>query len=483
MRAPRGDAAVTIVALAAVVLFGSLGIVVLSRGHSGPAHPSEWDPRVLDIVHFDEQHRGLTFKHPVYVDFLDAKAYSDRARTDQSKLTDKEKHQLEVENGELRALGLSNSDIDLLQAQNDLVDTGTLAFYDPESQHVIVRGTDMTVGLRVTLAHEFTHVLQDQYFGIGKRRTSRFKTSQEESAFRALVEGDAVRIENEYVASLSDSEKQEYQDAHNKEVDNSNAGLANVPSALRALQSAPYYLGPPFDELLVASATQSELDDAFKDPPTTDEQLLAPPAFVHKQKALDVKAPSLPDGVAKSDKVDDGDFGALGLLVVLGERIDPLTALQAVDGWGGDAYIAYQQNGKTCMRLDVLGDTATDDDELRNAFDAWVKAMPPGAASTSSDGKALQLQTCDPGTDSGLTLNNRANDVVQLPATRSQFMLEAVKQLGSPVDKAFDFGDCVVRTLGFDLFVEVDKAGGAPPSPEQTQAIQSAVINCRDKAR
>jgi len=483
LRTPRSDTAVTIGALAAVVVLGTLGIVVLSRGHPGPTHPGEWDPRVLDIVHFDEQHRGLTYKHPVYVDFLDAKAYSDRARTDQSKLTDKEKHQLEVENGELRALGLSNSNVDLLQAQNDLVDTGSLAFYDPQSQHVIVRGTDMTVGLRVTLAHELTHVLQDQHFGIGKRRTSRFTTSQQQSAFRALVEGDAVRIENQYVASLSDAERQEYRDSHNKEVDNANAGLANVPSALRALQSAPYYLGPPFDELLVASATQSELDDAFKDPPTTDDQLLEPPAFVHKEKTLDVKTPSLPDGVPKSDKVDDGDFGALGLLVVLGERIDPLSALQAVDGWGGDAYIAYQQNGKTCMRLDMKGDTSTDDDELRSAFDEWVKAMPPGAASTSSDGAALQVQTCDPGTDSGITLNNRANDVVQLPATRSQFMLEAVKQLGAPVDKAFAFGDCVVRTLGFDLFVQVDKAGGAPPSDEQRQAIQSSVVTCRDKAR
>ena len=29
-----------------------------------------WDPRVLAIVHFDEQQRGLTFKQPVKVEFL-----------------------------------------------------------------------------------------------------------------------------------------------------------------------------------------------------------------------------------------------------------------------------------------------------------------------------------------------------------------------------------------------------------------------------
>jgi hypothetical protein len=475
----RSDATLTIGVLITVAVFGLAGITVLSRGHSGPSYPSEWDPRVLDIVQFDEQHRGLKFEHPVYVDFLDPQAYSQRARTDQSELTDKEKHQLEVENGELRALGLSNSNIDLLQAENDLQDTGTLAFYDPDSQHVIVRGTEMTVALKVTLVHEFVHVLQDQHFGVGQERTNQFTTSQEASSFRALVEGDAVRIENEFIMSLSDADRQAYQTTHSKEVDNATAGLSNVPIALQALQTAPYLFGPPFDELLIAKGQQAELDAAFKDPPTTDEHLLDPPRFENKEKALDVKEPPLPDGVSSKDKVDNGDFGALGLLLVLGERIDPLNALRASDGWGGDAYVAYQQNGKTCVHIDMRGDTETDMNELRNAFDQWAKAMPAGAASVTSDGDIIQLQTCDPGANSDLTLNNRANDLVQMPAARSEFMLEAVQQLNYSFDKAFTFGDCVVRALGFDTFVEADKAGGTGPPPELQQKVQSAITTCR----
>ena len=470
------------IGLLAIVVFMS-GLVAVAARHkssAGPPHPDQWDPRVLDIVKFDEDHRGLKFKHPVFVDFLDAKAYSDRARTDQSKLDDKQKHQLEVENGELRAFGLSNSNVDLLQAVNDLQDTGTLAFYDPDSQHVIIRGTDITVDLKVTLVHEFTHVLQDQYFGVGRGRRSQFTTSQEDSAFTALVEGDAVRIENEFIDSLSDADKAAYQSTHAKEVDNAVAGLSNVPVALQAFQSAPYLVGPPFDELLVQSGSQDTLDAAFKDPPKTDENLIDPQTFLDKQKLLDVKKPSLPDGVSDKDAVDDGDFGALGLLVVLGERIDPLTALQAVDGWGGDQYVAYNQNGKTCVRLDVKGDNAQDDLQLKGAFDQWVAAMPAGAASVGKNGDALELQTCDPGADSGLTLNNRANDVLQLPATRSDFMLRAIQELHFPADKAFDFGNCVVRAIGFETFVQADKSGAAAgPSPELKQKVQSAIAGCR----
>src|SRR4051812_40800313 len=406
----------TVVVLLTVAVIGVAGIAVFSRRHSGPSHPDTWDERVLDIVQFDEELRGLKFEHPVYVDFLDPAAYSERARTDHSVLTDKEKQQLEAENGELRALGLSNSDIDLLQAQNDLQDTGTLAFYDPNSQHVVVRGTDVTVALKVTLVHEFVHVLQDQHFGVGRERTSQFDTSQESSSFRALVEGDAMRIENQYIMSLSDADRQTYQTTHNKEVDSATSGLSNVPVALQALQLTPYLLGPPFDELLLAKGEQAELDAAFEKPPSTDEHLLDPPRFEDKEKPLDVAEPSVPDGVSGDDKVDNGDFGALGLFVVLGERIDPLAALQASDGWGGDAYVAYQQNGKTCMRIDMRGDTETDTNELRNAFDEWTKAMPADAATVSSDGGVLHLQTCDPGANSDLILNNRANDLVQMPA-------------------------------------------------------------------
>src|SRR5262245_56655055 len=54
-----------------------------------------------------------------------------------------------------------SGDFDLLKANEDLVDAGTAAFYGPDTQRVAVRGTDMTVEVRVTLAHELTHVLQE----------------------------------------------------------------------------------------------------------------------------------------------------------------------------------------------------------------------------------------------------------------------------------------------------------------------------------
>ena len=462
------------------LLAGGAAYIFRDTRH-GPPHPKEWDPRVLDIVQFDEQHRGLTFKQPVFVDFLDAQAYSDRVRTDQSSLTDDEKKQLAASEGELRALGLSTSTLNLLDATNQLVDTGTLAFYDPDTERVTVRGSDITVDLRVTLVHEFTHVLQDQHFGIGRKRTDKFSTSQERSGFRTVLEGDAVRIENEYIDGLSADDKAQYEQTHDQEVASATAGLADVPVALQALQSAPYLLGPPLIDLLDADGGETEVDGVFKDPPTTDEQLLDPPTLLSHQPAIDVQAPALPDGLSEDSQVDSGDFGALSWYIVLAERIDPLVALQAADGWGGDAYIAYQQNGNTCVRLNWQGDTSTDQQEMQDALNQWVAAMPAGAASVTGDGGLLRLDACDL-PNSGITLNNRANDAIQIPAARSQFMLDAVKSGGKRIDAAFEYGDCVVHEIGFDNFVAADKAGSGGLPPDILAAIQAAAADCIAKA-
>src|SRR4051794_23745401 len=256
----RGRAIFVVLGLLVVAVV-AVGLVVFTRGsHPGVAHPDQWDPRVVDIVHFDEKHRGLEFEHPVFVDFLSPDEYSQRARNEANQLSDDAKKKLASEAGELRALGLMTGNVDLFAAENELADSGTAAFYDPDTHRVSVRGTDMTVELRVTLAHELTHALQDQHFDIGTKREAAFATSGESTAFRALVEGDAVRIENEYVDSLSESERSEYFASNSASVEKSQEQLTDVPKALQAFMAAPYLYGPPFAELLDANGGQGNGD-------------------------------------------------------------------------------------------------------------------------------------------------------------------------------------------------------------------------------
>ena len=59
-----------------VVLAGGITAAVMRTG--GGRLPSEWDARVLDLVHFVERERGALFDHPVPVDFLTPEEYSER---------------------------------------------------------------------------------------------------------------------------------------------------------------------------------------------------------------------------------------------------------------------------------------------------------------------------------------------------------------------------------------------------------------------
>jgi hypothetical protein len=458
------------VSLLVVALFATGAYALTRPKHHGPAHPDQWDPRVLDIVHFDEKHRGLTFKHPVFVDFLSPDEYAKRARSDPNELTSQDKQSLQNQQGELRALGLMTGNVDLFQAGNDLADSGTLAFYDPDTERVSVRGTDMTVELRVTLVHELTHALQDQHFDIGSTREKSFKTSGESTAFRALVEGDAVRIENEYIDSLSDDERSQYLDSNRASVEKSQQQLQDVPNALQAFMAAPYIYGPPFVEVLNAEGGQHEVDDAFRKPPVDDEQETAPPEFIHDRGPIHVDKPSLPEGV--KDESDSGDLGATTWYLMLAERIPPTQALHAADGWGGDAYVSYEQAGKTCMRLAWRGDTDTDRTEMRDALDAWVGALPSNMATVSANGDQLLVETCDPGSDSGIKISGNSMDALSMIEVRSYLTVEKMNS-GDNVDRAFEFGDCVVGKLPSDVVAKVATSEDNPP-----QSFFDAIKSC-----
>jgi hypothetical protein len=466
-------------------------LVLLPAG--GPPHPDEWDPRVADLAAFVERERALAFEHPVYVDFLTDEEYSDAVRTDEAAVTTEDREQMESTVATLRALGLASGDIDLFEAGNDLVDGGTLAFYNPGDERITVRGTELTVALKVTLVHEMTHALQDQHFDLDalqqeiyadvdfaaaeeQDETAALTESAANAAFaghQALVEGDAVRIENAYVESLSAADRDEYVSSYQDDLEQADTDLAEVPAALRAFQAAPYALGQPLVDLVEADGGNAAVDDMFADHPWTEEHLLDPPTYVDRQGAVDLPLPDPAGG----EVIDRGTMGAVELFVVLAERIDPLVALDAADGWGNATFVSYESGGDTCVRVLADGDTADDDNQLRSALTSWVDAAPPEAQATvtAMGTGRTQIESCDPGT-AGAPGNDRALDVLTVPTVRSQMAFFAV-EAGADLDRAWQSGDCFVHQLTFEQMVTINELTGNPP-PELQSLIDSAFQTC-----
>lgn len=420
---PASGPLIPITAVGAL-LVGTVGIVA-SVAYESDDYPDAWDERVVELVEFVEDERDHEFEHPVEVEFLTPEEYAERTRGDTTELAEEEQEAADDFEGLLRALGLVSGDIDVIESGDDLSDTGTLAFYDSEREVVTVRGTEMDPSLAITVVHELTHVLQDQVFGLDDLAAiDEDTTSGELAAFRAVVEGDAIRIEEAYRFSLSSEEQAAIDEAASEGIDA--VEEEGVPEALQALFGLPYLLGRSFVEVLGASGDDA-IDDAFDDPPTTEEHLLDPLSFLAGDEPIDVDRPEVVDD---AEVTDEGDFGAASLYLVLASRIDRRQALDAAFGWGGDSYVSYRTGDQSCMDLAVRGDELGETDQLAAALNAWAGAGPAGAATVTRTGEGdenglVHLHACDPGADVAVAPGS-AIDALILASIRSSFLAQAL---------------------------------------------------------
>jgi hypothetical protein len=437
---------------------------------SGPAHPHEWDPRVADLAAFVEHTRGLTFDHPVYVDFLTPKEYTHSTTADAAEVANDDRAGLDRYAGELRALGVASGKLDLFAAYNAVSDGGTLAFYDPTDQRVKVRGTHLTIGLRVTLVHELTHALQDQHFDL-ERLYDPHLDSSASTAFRALIEGDALRVEEAYTSGkLTVAEQARYDKEYAGQLKDSIASTSDVPPFVSASFGVPYLLGQPFVVMVANKGGNAAVDKAFRSPPDTEEQLFDPTTFLAGEQAKTVDL-HLAKGVTV---LDDGPFGSPSWYLVLAERIDPKVAFDAALGWGGDAYTTFVRHGRTCIRVGFAGDTERDEKEMRIALDTWAAAMPGGRAKVVDLAGHPGLESCDPGPAIDMALTGRAEQALYLPSLWGYLVADAVSQID--VKRARCYAHGVIDGLTYAQIT--DPEGAALQGDDFQRLLAEAFQTC-----
>ena len=299
--------------------------------------PAKWDTRIVALVTFVEKHRKLRFDHPIPVEFLDDAAFRKRVETDDSKVTKADRRDAKRYGEELRALGLIKGQVDILGASSDLAGADTLGYYDQDRKKMVIRGQDLkATDVRVTVVHELTHALQDQHFDLNKL-SGKAKTSGEDNALTALVEGDATRIENQYLDTLPKTEQDAYYADLDQEIAANTPGvagtdLAEVPPILGLLDEVPYDLGTPFVDVVAAEGGSKAIDAAFRHPPTSDQQIIDPAAYFAHRDPQRVPPPTLDAGDTRVGKADD--FGAFSLFVLLSARLSFADALERGRGVG-----------------------------------------------------------------------------------------------------------------------------------------------------
>ena len=327
-----------------------------------PADPPSITAFVPEAERFVEAHRGLRFRSQPRVLLLDDAAF--RARTGGS--GDGLDPTLIAE---IDALQLVPRSVDLAAAGRRAQSESVVGVYEPPSKTILVRGVAPTPFVREVLVHELTHALQDQWFGIDRPGLDGPGHYEAALAFSSLVEGDAVRIEDEYVASLPASQRARA----GLEEDAATGVRGDVPAALSAILHFPYSAGPTFVRALAAVRGEAGVDAAFRTPPATSADVIEPQRFLGGTAPdVQVAAPA-----AGGPVLDRGAIGEFGLRLLLTHAaatgaVSDADADAATAAWHGDAYITWTRQGLACVRDALAAAPGPDHELLRRVLAAYA---------------------------------------------------------------------------------------------------------------
>jgi hypothetical protein len=458
----RGPLAALVV-MALVV--ASLAAVSLRGGDS--TYPEAWDPRIEPLARFVEQEHGGVFRHPVYVDFVEESSFEATSPPEQGDEAEAQLRDVQAA-GMFRALGLMSGELDLGKTTTDMAADAVLAFYDDETKRITMRGTDLDASMRMTLVHELTHAMQDQHLDLGGVRAS--LDGDQHDGFQAIVEGDAERVAYRYYTSMSDSDQNSIADAESASAEGGASVYDAYPPTLVALFTAPYSLGHPLAELLDTFGDPDAIDQAILDPPHSSEFMLSPFDYIDGPAPQTVAMPAI---AADEKEFEKGVMGPLAWYLMLEQRLGEKVALAATDGWGGDSYIAFERDGKVCVRAAIRGDTPEARDHLAATFAAWNAAMGGTAQIRAADD--LLFESCDPGAAAKFNPSpDAAYGPLVLPTVRS---LMAVGMAGGDVPR--DRIQCASHTFAEVLPMEIVAADdGADRVPQEAiDAVRAACVD------
>ncbi len=274
----------------------------------------------------------------------------------------------------LKLLQLIPPDLDYTATVDDLLEGGVLGFYDDEAKELFVSGDpddDLDVATQSTMVHELIHALTDQHFDFGTRnRTlSDQELGEEAYALSALVEGDAELVRLIWTDEHLNARQQ--LEAELGSTGDASA-YAGIPGYILDSLYFPYLGGLDFVTALHDDGGFAAVDDAYRQPPTSTEEILHPDRYVPGQRWT---RPVLPDLAAATGctAVDTSTIGEFDMTEVFDLYLTGEEAQRAAGGWNGDVYRLVRCGTAAGMVDRWQADTSTDLTELADALGRWAR--------------------------------------------------------------------------------------------------------------
>jgi hypothetical protein len=314
---------------------------LVAAGDSGSSSPGAGLPskdHVRKIERDVERLRGHRFKRPIEPKLVSPEQAKQDSLRDVNR--DYPPRQRRADEELLKLLALIPRDADIVKLLGAISSEQVIGYYDTRRKTLRIvsgNGADSPALVDITLAHELTHALEDQVFGL-KEPTG--ATDDSSSASTALSEGTATYVMDKYTQCCVD------------------AGSLALGSLGSLFQQSGTDLPPYIERTLLFSYTGGEefvrqLHDATGNwslvdaaissrPPVSTEQIIHPDKYVPFERPLDVRlrvAPVLGPGWKRASAGEMGELDTRELLR-LG---DQAAAPHAAAGWGGGRYELWQR--------------------------------------------------------------------------------------------------------------------------------------------
>jgi hypothetical protein len=242
-------------------------------------------------------------------------------------------------------------------------------FYDPGSGTLSIVG-ERPSGLlgEITLAHELTHALEDQKFGLRlgagtgfARDRSMARTARDEGTATVVMLDYAV-VEETGSEQVPASLREQALDALGNAAVPASSGL---PRYLREGLVFPYAAGARLVNRIQGRGAWAAVDRAFgKDAPVSTEQVMHPAKYFAGERPVRIRARP-PRG---AELVDQGDFGEFDTEQLLRAANGRARSTAAAAGWGGGGYALWRRGTRYGVTLRWTWDSTRDAREFTTAL-------------------------------------------------------------------------------------------------------------------
>lgn len=325
--------------------------------------------------------RGLSANKPVTRALLTPDQL--RKKVEDDFLKDYSEEEVRNDTVVLSTFGLIAPDFDLLNFYMDLLSEQIAGYYDDTTKEMyVVQGEGFQGPERLTYAHEFVHVLQDQNYdienGLGMNDEACEQDSERCAAVQSLLEGDASSVEYEWLGNYGT--RQDIKDIQNFYSDYQSPIYDSAPAYLKEDFLFPYEYGQQFVEYLKVHGGDESIDKAYQDLPVSTEQILHPELYPdNKPIAVELTdiSNSLGEGWTEIDRGVMGEWYTY-LILALGldanARVQEGEARDAAEGWSGDAYSVYfnEKTGEVVAVLTTQWDSNREAKQFQQAFQDYA---------------------------------------------------------------------------------------------------------------